>query len=116
MLPKFQDHVLTIEIRLLIKENLGVIGFRDNSEIPLSLQMITDAHQIELLLKEIESYSTPDLLPTKLDIFEHHVKEASNHLCMSIYTLNSQLSDLLTENDSNLSSSLARLHSIQPTR
>ena len=76
-MPKFQEHALTIEIRLLIKENLVVLGFRDNSEIPLSLQMITDTRQIELLLKEIESYSTPDLLPSKRDTFEHHVKEAS---------------------------------------
>ena len=112
-MPKFQDYALTIEIRSLIKENLGVLGFRDNSEIPLSLQMITDIRQIELLLEEIEFYSTPDSLPIKLDRFEHHVKEASNHLHMSIHKLNSQLSDVLSENGSDLSSSLARLHFIQ---
>ena len=30
-MPKFQDYALTIVISLLIKENLGDIGFRDNS-------------------------------------------------------------------------------------
>ena len=112
-MPKFQEYALTIGILLLIKENLSVLGFHDNSEIPLSLQMITDTRQIELLLEEIEFYSTPDSLPIKLDRFEHHVKEASNHLHMSIHKLNSQLSDVLSENGSDLSSSLARLHFIQ---
>ena len=55
-MPKFQDYALTIEIYLLMKKNLGVLGFRDNSEIPLSLQMITDTRQIELLLEEIEFF------------------------------------------------------------
>ena len=35
-MPKFQDYALTIEI-------LGVLGFLDNSEIPLSLQMMIHA-------------------------------------------------------------------------
>ena len=108
--PKFQGHVLTIGMRLLINENLGVLGFHDNAEIPLSLHIITDTRQIELLFEEIEAYSTPDLLPTKLETFEHHVKEASNHLNISISKLDLQLSD---QDNSDLSSSLSRLHFIQ---
>ena len=39
-MPKLQGHLLSTEIRLLVNENLGVLGFRDNAEIPLSLHMI----------------------------------------------------------------------------
>ena len=51
-------------------------------------KLITDTRQIELFFQEIESYSTPNSLPTKLDTFEHHFKEASNHLSISISKLN----------------------------
>ena len=111
-IPKLQGHLLSTEIRLLVNESLGVLGFRDNAEIALSLHMITDSRQNELLFQEIESHSTPNSLQNKLNTFEHHVKEASNHLSISISKLNSQLSDLLIENESDLSS-LSRLHFIQ---
>ena len=74
-MPNLKGHLLSTETRLLVNESLGVLGFRDNGEIPLSLHMITDTRQIELLFQEIESYSTPNSLPTKLDTFEHMLKK-----------------------------------------
>ena len=47
-----------------------------------------------------------------LDSFDHHIKEASNHLSVSITKLHSQLSDPLTDNDCKLAY-LSRLQFIQ---
>ena len=112
-MPKFQGHTLTTEIRLLVSENLSVLGFRNNVEIPLSIHKISDTRQIELLFEEIKNYSTPESFLNKLDTFEDHVKEASDQLSISISKLNLQLSDLLTDDVSNLSSYLSRVHFIQ---
>ena len=57
-MPKFQGHTLTTEIRLLVSENLSVLGFRNNVEIPLSIHKTSDTRQIELLFEEIKNYST----------------------------------------------------------
>ena len=85
---------------------------RDNADVPLSLHMITDTCQIDLLFQEIENYSRPDSLPTKLDTFERNIEEVSNHLSVLISKRNSMLSPLLTENDSELYS-FSRFHFIQ---
>ena len=49
--------------------------------------MITDTRQIELLFEEIESYSTPNSLPTKLDTFEHHLGLSYDVWCTISYLL-----------------------------
>ena len=58
-MPKFQDHVPTIQVLLLVNENLWFLGFHDDIEIPLSLHLITNTRQIEILIEEIDTYCTP---------------------------------------------------------
>ena len=50
--PKLHDHVLNIEIRLMIYENLTIMGFRDNNEIPLSINTLSDTRQVEVCFKK----------------------------------------------------------------
>ena len=73
-MPKLQGHTISIEMRLLVSEDMSVQGFRDNVVIPLSIHMLTDTREIELLFEEIENYSSHESSPNKLVTFEHHVK------------------------------------------
>ena len=92
---------------------MSVQGFRDNVVIPLSIHMLTDTREIELLFEEIENYSSHESSPNKLVTFEHHVKEALHQLDLSISKLNSLLTDPLTDDVSDLSPYPSRLHFIQ---
>ena len=113
LMPKLQGHTISIEMRLLVSEDMSVQGFRDNVVIPLSIHMLTDTREIELLFEEIENYSSHESSPNKLVTFEHHVKEALHQLDLSISKLNSLLTDPLTDDVSDLSPYLSRLHFIQ---
>ena len=64
--------------------------------------------EIELLFEEIENYGSHELSLNKLVTFEHHVKEALHQS-----KLNSLLTDPLTDDVSDLSPYLSRLHFIQ---
>ena len=96
--PKIHDKVLNIEKRLVITENLAVMGFRNSGKIPLSIDNLSDTREVEVCFEEIES-STPNTL---LDSFHDHLKEASKHLSLVITELHSKPSDLFTDNDSTL--------------
>ena len=58
-MPKFQDHVPTIQVLLLVNEIYEFLGFHDDIEISLSLHLLTDTLQFEILFEEI-GYCTPD--------------------------------------------------------
>ena len=92
-MPKLQGHTIFIEMRLLVSEDMSVQGFRDNVVIPLSIHMLTDTREIELLFEEIENYSSHESSPNKLVRSDHHVKEALLQLDLSISKLNSLLMD-----------------------
>ena len=100
-------------MRLLVSEEMSVQGFLDNLVIPLPFQMLTDTREIELLFEEIENNSSDESSPNKLVTFEHHVKEALHQLDLSISKLNLLLTDPLTDDVSDLSPYLSRLHFIQ---
>ena len=83
-MPKLQGHTISIEMRLLVSEDRSVQRFRDNVVIPLSIHMLPDTREIELLFEEIENYSSHESSLKKLVTFEHHVKEALHQLDLSI--------------------------------
>lgn len=62
LMPKLQGHTISIEMRLLVSEDMSIQGFWDNVVIPLSIHMLTDTREIELLFEEIDNYSYMNLL------------------------------------------------------
>ena len=64
LMPKLQGHTISIEKCLLVSEDMSVQRFRDNVVIPVSIHILTNTREIELLFEEIENYSSLNHLQT----------------------------------------------------
>ena len=98
--PELTGMALKIKYCLTITNNLRVLAFRDNIDAPLTLDFLSDTRQIDTLLNEFTKLPSLCTISNTLNSFENHIKQASNHITLSISRLFTQFPDLMTDDDS----------------
>ena len=111
--PELTGMALKIKYCLTITDNLRVLVFRDNIDAPLTLDFLSETRQIDTLLNEITKLPSHGKISNTLNSFQNHIKQASNHITLSISRLFTQFPDLMSDDDSEQILYLSHLQFIE---